>query len=84
MSPPFDHLSLEIFKNNAPASPLNSRSASKIRKKELLSESIQRCLIHLGDLARYREMIQESDDKWWEFARQFYTTAARVYCGNGW
>ncbi|CAG8531879.1 1199_t:CDS:10 [Diversispora eburnea] len=79
----FDQIGIEIFKNSTPTSPLNSRPASKIRKKELSSECIQRCLINLGDLARYREMIQESNDKCWEFARQFYTTAARVYCDNG-
>lgn len=56
---------------------------SKYRRRELTAEYIQRCLIHLGDFSRYRETLLDASEKRWEFSRQFYTKAARVYCENG-
>ncbi|RIA85426.1 hypothetical protein C1645_741585 [Glomus cerebriforme] len=78
-----DRIGIEIFKNNVNSSATASRSASKYRRRELSAECIQRCLIHLGDFARYRETLLDANEKRWEFARQFYTKAARVYCENG-
>ncbi|CAG8546926.1 1630_t:CDS:10 [Acaulospora morrowiae] len=75
-----DRVGIEIFRNSIPTA---SRNAPKLRKKELSAECIQRCLIHLGDFARYREMIYETNDRRWEFSRQFYAKAARVHCDNG-
>ncbi|CAG8482545.1 4492_t:CDS:10 [Funneliformis caledonium] len=78
-----DWIGIEIFKNSVNSSATATRSASKYRRRELTVECIQRCLIHLGDFARYRETSLDANEKRWEFARHFYTKAARVYCENG-
>ncbi|CAI2186989.1 12671_t:CDS:10 [Funneliformis geosporum] len=78
-----DWIGIEIFKNNVNSLSTATRSASKYRRRELTAECIQRCLIHLGDFARYRETSLDANEKRWEFARHFYTKAARVYCENG-
>ncbi|CAB4420940.1 unnamed protein product [Rhizophagus irregularis] len=78
-----DRIGIEVFKNNVNPSATASRSVSKYRRRELTAEYIQRCLIHLGDFARYRETLLDASEKRWEFSRQFYTKAARVYCENG-
>ncbi|CAG8809149.1 11587_t:CDS:2, partial [Racocetra persica] len=78
-----DQVGIEIFKNIVTTSPPAPRSASKLRRKELTAESIQRCLIRLGDFARYRETLFGSDMRRWEFSKQFYMKAARVYCEDG-
>ncbi|RUP47136.1 hypothetical protein BC936DRAFT_146092, partial [Jimgerdemannia flammicorona] len=49
---------VELFKSSAnphhPISPSSSPSVSSLVLKELAASTIQRCLIYLGDLARYR------------------------------
>ncbi|PKK76301.1 hypothetical protein RhiirC2_178885 [Rhizophagus irregularis] len=52
-----DRIGIEVFKNNVNPSATASRSVSKYRRRELTAEYIQRCLIHLGDFARYRETL---------------------------
>ncbi|CAG8619182.1 580_t:CDS:10, partial [Paraglomus occultum] len=71
------------------SSPSHKRLSPKTRtgyssRKQLAAECIQRCLIYLGDLARYRECIADVEgNKKWEFAKRFYLTAARVFLTNG-
>ncbi|CAG8541773.1 10946_t:CDS:10 [Ambispora gerdemannii] len=83
-----DRIGIDLFKkatngeikNRSPSSP----TISKIRKQELAAECIQRCLIYLGDFARYREnVIAAAGERRWEFARQFYIKAARIGCNYG-
>ncbi|CAJ0757981.1 3000_t:CDS:10 [Entrophospora sp. SA101] len=78
-----DRIGIEIFLNSINTPSNGSRSASKFKRKELTAEFIQQCLIRLGDFARYRVAILESDEKRWEFARHFYNMAAMIYCDNG-
>ncbi|RIB24677.1 hypothetical protein C2G38_2069411 [Gigaspora rosea] len=78
-----DRIGIEIFKNTVTTSPPAPRTITKLRRKELTAESIQRCLIRLGDFARYRETLLGVDEKRWEFSKQFYMKAARIYCEDG-
>ncbi|CAG8543395.1 3973_t:CDS:10 [Ambispora leptoticha] len=83
-----DRIGVELFKkatngeikNHSPSSP----TISKIRRQELAAECIQRCLIYLGDFARYREtVITAVGERRWEFAQQFYIKATRIVCDYG-
>ena len=81
-------LLLSTFASQTLPNPSHKRSSSKTRtayssRKQLIAECIQRCLIYLGDLARYRECIAdvEGNEKW-EFAKRFYLTAAILLIGG--
>ncbi|CAG8544999.1 7663_t:CDS:10 [Paraglomus brasilianum] len=85
-------LLLSTFASSAsptPPSPSHKRSSPESHtayssRKQLAAECIQRCLIYLGDLARYRECIADVEgNKKWEFAKRFYLTAAKVFLDNG-
>eukprot|EP00294_Goniomonas_avonlea_P005526 CAMPEP_0114542662 /NCGR_PEP_ID=MMETSP0114-20121206/1949_1 /TAXON_ID=31324 /ORGANISM="Goniomonas sp, Strain m" /LENGTH=815 /DNA_ID=CAMNT_0001726963 /DNA_START=58 /DNA_END=2505 /DNA_ORIENTATION=+ len=45
--------------------------------------SCQRCLIYLGDLARYRELYSESQKRDWTQAASYYIQASRLVPDNG-
>ena len=54
--------------------------------QDKVSKTIQRCLIYLGDLARYRELHVANNgkrEKMWSLARNFYTLAIWLFPEHG-
>ena len=49
----------------------------------LAKQSCHRCLVHLGDLARYKELHSERARKDWSHAVDFYHQALDVVPSNG-
>ena len=45
--------------------------------------SMHKCLLYLGDLARYREMYQDKEGKDFAEAQRYYERAALIDPGSG-
>lgn len=64
--------------------PLRARGAAGQSELDHVLRCVYRCLLYLGDLARYREIYSERDPKDFGEAERYYERAALIvpHAGN--